>query len=74
MDLGSANYQILYTVCNGKPRTCIVAKSNLKIFFCTQYSSPDLTVVRVELPDGKNINIASVYLHGDKDAPSAEMV
>ncbi len=67
-----APYNILY-INKGKPRTCLLAKKNIKIFLCTQFSTADLTVARVELTDDRSIIIASCYMAHDRPSPPEEV-
>lgn len=46
--LGLKEYNVLYNQEAGKPRSCIVVKKNINVLMLSNFSSRDLTVIRLE--------------------------
>lgn len=67
--LDGPSHQIFYKKTNGKPRSCIIIKSHIKAFLCSNLSSPDVTVVSMEVAGGKHILISSIYMAHNEEAP-----
>ena len=69
------NYNLFYKkedVARGNPRACFLAKKHVNTLFCSNFSSKDLTVVKLEQNGGSGMYIPSVYMAHDKDAPPTE--
>lgn len=72
--LGLKGYNIFYSRENGGCRTCILAKRNINVLMLNNYSSRDLTVVRME---GKTHHcwMASAYMpYDDPSQPPPDAV
>lgn len=57
----------------GKPRSCILMKKHLNALLCTNFSYEDITVIKVDQSDGKELYISSVYLPHGEPAPTTKL-
>lgn len=71
--LANKHYNLFYRQGNGKPRTCILIKKHINAFLCSNYSTADLTVVKLENSCKDSIYISSVYMAHDRPAPPEEL-
>ncbi|XP_049301803.1 uncharacterized protein LOC125775350 [Bactrocera dorsalis] len=70
--LNSSNYNLFYTRNRGKPRACILINKSINSFLCPNYSTADITVVKVEQKE-KPFFLVSAYLAHDEDIPPAPL-
>lgn len=73
--LGNRNYNLFYMPVeqnSGIPRTCILVKKHINAFLCPNYSSKDLTTVKLVDKKGEEIYISSTYMGHDRPMPPPE--
>lgn len=62
-------YEVFYKKSDGKPRSCVVVKSQYHTFLIPSHSSSDLTATKFEAAGGTSMVIASCYMPHNEDAP-----
>ncbi|XP_037939932.1 uncharacterized protein LOC119673149, partial [Teleopsis dalmanni] len=62
-------YNLFYDKGQGKPRSCILAKTHLNAFLCSHLSSLDITTIRIERKLKPAILVTSAYMPHDDEAP-----
>ncbi|KOB72654.1 Uncharacterized protein OBRU01_11964 [Operophtera brumata] len=75
--LNNIGGKLLFDVTVSNPRTCIYTSRHLQTLLITEFCSRDLTAVRlysVNSQPSRDIVLASVYLPGDEDIPSPELM
>ena len=69
----NSSYKVIYVKDKGRIRSCLLAKKHIDIFLCTQLSTADLTVAKVELAGGRHFYLASCYMAHDRSSPPEEV-